>query len=91
LFATFWALMYPSFMSDAISIAELALARALMVLDRQKGGLGEELAQRQVAKAEQHLEAAKASPVGRDQRLCCGRPMLWSDGRWICALGMHDD
>lgn len=78
-------------MSLAESMAELELARALAALGREKGGPGEERARAWVGRAEQKLREAKATPIGRDQRTCCERPMLWSDGRWICATGLHDD
>lgn len=85
------ALCMKAGMSDAVSIAELALARALSAVWRAQGPEEEVLARARVLAAEQDLERAKATPIGRDQRLCCGRPMLWSSGGWICALGAHDD
>lgn len=76
-------------MSDAVSIAELALSRALMAREKVRGQPGEEAAAARVKAAEEMLARALAMPIGEDQQQCCGRPMFWANGGWQCAIG-HD-
>lgn len=78
-------------MSAALIEAELALSRALMALGRARGTPEEPEAERKVRIARKRLEAARAMPVGKDERMCCGQPMLYMHNRWICAVGLHDD
>lgn len=78
-------------MSAAVTEAELGLARALMKVSQVRDTPEEAAARVQVKRAEERLARAKAMPVGKDERLCCDVPMLFSDNRWICATGKHDD
>lgn len=89
LFATFGTFRYTSRMSDAITGAQLALARAYVLLDKAKGTAGESQARARVANAEDALARAQAMPVGQDQKMCCGLPMIFVGAEWLCAVG-HD-
>jgi hypothetical protein len=82
-------MLYMLGMSEAVTGAQLALARALMALDKAKGTDREDAARKQVKVAEEQLALAEANPIGEDQQQCCGRPMFWANGGWQCAIG-HD-
>lgn len=75
--------------STPISSAQFALAAAFSWLSRAKGMPAEKRARLSVDEAQQRLMAVREATHVVAERLCCGMPMRWRGGQWLCARG-HD-
>jgi hypothetical protein len=72
----------------AIGAAELALAAALMARARATTAYERAQTEAFVARARSRLDALKTIQLPLE-RTCCGLPMTFHSGQWICTAG-HD-